>query len=190
MTEKPPYRLKSRKLACENSQFKVFYDHVEGKNGFEIQDYITVVPKRRHPGDITGVAILPVVEGKIALLKIYRHIVEDWSWEIPRGFVEPGEDKTQSATRELEEETCLLCEENSMYSLGYMSPDAGILRARVNIFSAEKCYFNKAFTPNELGHTKLCMFSFSEVLRMADTSEIQDPYTLTAIYRYNRTQNK
>ena len=93
MTEKPPYRLKSRKLACENSQFKVFYDHVEGKNGFEIQDYITVVPKRRHPGDITGVAILPVVEEKIALLKIYRHIVEDWSWKYQGVLLNPAKIK-------------------------------------------------------------------------------------------------
>jgi hypothetical protein len=84
------------------------------------------------------VTIPPVVEEKIALLKIYRHIVE----------------------------------ENSMYSLGHMSPDAGILRARVNIFSTEKCYFHKTFPPNELGQTKLFMFSFSEILRMADTSEI------------------
>ena len=123
-------------------------------------------------------------------LKIYGHIIEDWSWEIPRGFVELDEGKMQSVARELEEETCLLCEENSMHSLGYMSPDAGILRARVNIFSAEKCYFKKTFTPNELGHAELRMFSFSEILRMADASEIQDPYTLTAVYRFNRKQNR
>ena len=189
MIDKLPYQLKSRKLACENSQFEVFYDHVKGKE-FEVQDYITVAPKRRHSDNITGVAILPVVERKIALLKIYRHIFEDWSWEIPRGFVEPGEDKKQSVARELEEETCLLCKENSMHSLGYLAPDAGILRCRINIFSAENCHFSKPFTPNELGHTELRMFSFSEILRMADTSEIQDPYTLTAIYRYDRIQNK
>ena len=189
MIEKLPYNLKNRVLACENSQFEVFYDHIKGESGFEVKDYITVIPKRRHSDDITGVAILPVIEGRIALLKIYRHILDDWSWEIPRGFVEPGEDQIQSAARELEEETCLICEKKSIHSLGYISPDAGIFRARVHIFTAKKCHFSKSFAPNEIGHTELCMFSFSEALKMADESKIQDPYTLTAIYRYNRIQN-
>jgi 8-oxo-dGTP pyrophosphatase MutT (NUDIX family) len=189
MSEKPPYDLKSRNLACENSQFEVFYDHIESENGFVVEDYITIIPKRRLLNDITGVAILPIVNNKIALLKVYRHIIEDWSWEIPRGFIELGENKKQSAIRELEEETSLLCESDAIHSLGYLSPDAGILKARVHIFSAEECYFKKPFTPNEIGHSELRMFSFSEALSMADTSKIQDPYTLTGIYRYLRKKN-
>ena len=88
MTEEFPYHLKKRKLACQNSQFEVFYDHIESENGFIVEDYITIIPKRKLLNDITGVAILPIVDSKIALLKVYRHIIEDWSWEIPRGFIE------------------------------------------------------------------------------------------------------
>ena len=188
MKEELPYQLINRKQACENSQFKVFYDHIEGKNGFKVEDYITVIPKRQLSEDIeiTGAAILPIVDGKVALLKIYRHIIDQWSWEIPRGFVEPGEKELQSVARELEEETSLFCESGAMHSLGYISPDAGILRARIHIYSAEECHFRKPYEPNEIGHTELRLFSIPEVLQMADTSEIQDPYTLTGIYRYIR----
>jgi ADP-ribose pyrophosphatase len=186
MKKEPPYQLKNRKLACENSQFEVFYDHVESESGFKVEDYITIIPKKRSSGDITGVAILPIVNGKIAMLKIYRHIIGDWSWEIPRGFVELGENAPQSAIRELEEETGLLCEINALHSLGCISPDAGILRAKAQIFSAEECRVLKPYTPNEVGHSELRLFSLSEALRMASASEIQDPHTLIGIYRYIR----
>ena len=41
------------------------------------------------------------------LLLIWRHrfIVDRWDWEVPGGYVDPGEDGVAAAVREVEEET-------------------------------------------------------------------------------------
>ena len=57
----------------------------------------------RHPG---AAAIVPVMaDGKILLLKQYRHAVGGFIWEIPAGTLDPGEDADACAARELTEET-------------------------------------------------------------------------------------
>lgn len=56
-----------------------------------------------HPG---AVAIIPVTkEGKIVMVEQYRKALERSIVEIPAGKIEPGEDLSNCARRELEEET-------------------------------------------------------------------------------------
>ena len=50
---------------------------------------------------MTGTAILPVVGDEFLLINIYRHAIGGFSWEIPGGFLEEGEDLSKSALREL-----------------------------------------------------------------------------------------
>lgn len=58
-----------------------------------------------HPG---AVGVLPVLDdGRIVLVRQYRHAVADWLCEIPAGRLERGEDPQRGAARELEEETGL-----------------------------------------------------------------------------------
>lgn len=57
----------------------------------------------RHPG---SVAILPVAaDGRILLIRQFRHAVGRWIYEIPAGTSEPGEPLLSCAKRELAEET-------------------------------------------------------------------------------------
>jgi ADP-ribose pyrophosphatase len=178
------YILHNRRLVCENSQFDVFFDHVEDSDGSKVTDYLVLVPRRKAANLITGVAILPIVDGRYALLRIYRHAIDDYSWEIPRGFVEPGEENIESVIRELGEETGLKCEKNHIRSLGYLTPDAGILAARIHLFVATQCQWRAPFIVNEMGHRELKLFNASEMVQMAKESVVQDPYTLITYYRY------
>ncbi|MFV0343274.1 MAG: NUDIX hydrolase [Anaerocolumna sp.] len=50
-------------------------------------------------------AIVPVLDGKIIMVKQYRNAVEQYTLEIPAGGLNPGEDMRTCAARELEEET-------------------------------------------------------------------------------------
>lgn len=178
------YILRNRKLACQNSQFEVFLDHIEDSGGCVVTDYLVLAPIRKTANLITGVAILPVVDSKYALLRIYRHAIQDYSWEIPRGFVEANEKNIDSVSRELEEETGLKCEKDDIRSLGYLTPDAGILSARIHLFVATKCQLKTPFISNEMGHLELKLFDAYEMAYMAKESVIQDPSTLTAYFRY------
>lgn len=56
-----------------------------------------------HPGAVAVAALDD--EGRLLLVRQYRHACGDWMLEVPAGRIERGEDRLQAAMRELEEET-------------------------------------------------------------------------------------
>src|SRR5436190_22902560 len=115
-------RLRRRKLVCENKVFRVFFDHIEAASGLSVPDYLVLAPKIRSRGGITGVAILPVEGKTVGLIRIYRHAIQAFSWEIPRGFMDPRENSRAAAARELVEEMGLECPPSRMKPLGCLDP--------------------------------------------------------------------
>lgn len=51
-----------------------------------------------------GVAILPLLGDRVVLTRQFRHALQNWSLEIPRGGVEVGKSPAESARAEVEEE--------------------------------------------------------------------------------------
>ncbi|OIQ73020.1 ADP-ribose pyrophosphatase [mine drainage metagenome] len=177
-----------RRLACENTKFFVYFDHVIDKTGDEVRDYLVVAPKNTGRNLVTGVAILPIVNGQVGLIRIYRPAIRDYSWEIPHGFVDEGESDHSSALRELLEETGLTVESRSFSSMGYITPDTGVLAARVHLFLAESGHATQKIQP-ELGLREFRFFPFVEFEEMIKCSEIQDTFTLAAWCKYQLFQN-
>lgn len=173
-----------RHLACSNSRFDVYLDDVETADGHAVHDHLVVVPRVCAENLVTGVGILPIQGGNFGLLRIYRHAIEDFGWEIPRGFIDAGEDDTESARRELLEESGLECNASHFRSLGFITPEPGILSARIHLFAATNCVPARDFRIEEFGHREFCMFELRELETMIATSAIQDPCTLIACYRY------
>ena len=174
-----PIEVIGRRLACENTKFFVYFDHVVDKSGSEVQDYLVVAPKNAEENLVTSVAILPVLGEQIGLIRICRPAIRDYSWEIPHGFIDEGEIDNSSALRELLEETGLAVESDDFSSLGYITPDAGVLAATVHVFLAEACFASKRIQP-ELGLRDFRFFSFTEFGEMIERSEVQDTFTLAA----------
>jgi len=56
-----------------------------------------------HPGAVAVAALDD--DGKLLLVRQYRHACGDWMLEVPAGRIERGEDRLAAAMRELEEET-------------------------------------------------------------------------------------
>jgi ADP-ribose diphosphatase len=181
---------KARTLACENSQFHIFFDELTLQGRTTVSDYLVVAPKRVAADLVTGVAILPVFEGKIGLLRIYRHPIGRYSWEIPRGFIDQQEVSASAASRELKEETGLDCKPEAIRSLGFITPDAGILAARVQLFAATQCEKERDFAPAEIGHRELRFFNMEQIKKMILSSEAQDPSTIVAFFLYSRFENQ
>lgn len=188
--EKDAYRLRQRRLACENIRFEIFLDDVENPNGEIVQNYLVVAPKIRTGDLITGVSVLPVMDGKLGLLRIYRHAIQRQLWEVPRGFVDPGESERNSAIRELEEETGLSCADADLESLGVFAPEPGILAARVHLFVARRCQALRPFGGEEFGHREFRWFEPAQVTDLHEAGEIEDPSTLIACLQYMNKADK
>lgn len=72
--------------------------------------------------------------GTIPIVRQFRPAVEQYTWELPGGLVDPGEAPEISAKREILEETGMRVE--SMHPLGEFFPDTGRLENRMHSFYA------------------------------------------------------
>ena len=176
--------LRDRRMLAENQVFRIYFDHVVDSNGIEVPNYLVVAPKYQSANLVTGVSVLPLMEGKVGLLYLYRHAIGAMTWEVPRGFIDEGETDLQSARRELKEEAGLDVSIGNIHSLGFVTPEASLLAARIHLYLAEGCARIDSFRPRELGHQEMRWFEFDEAIAMAEDGEIQDPSTLIALYRY------
>jgi len=181
--EDVPIVVVDRRTVCENTKFLVHFDHVIDKAGHEVRDYLVVSPKSAGRNFVAGVAILPISNGQVGLVRIFRPAIRAYSWEIPQGFLDDGEPEEFSAMRELLEETGLAGNATCFSSMGYITPDAGVLAARVHIFLALECDATHEIQ-GELGLGNFKFFTFKEFEEMVKRSEIQDASTLAAWSKY------
>jgi 8-oxo-dGTP pyrophosphatase MutT (NUDIX family) len=87
-----------------------------------------------HPGAVAVAAIDD--EGRVVLLRQYRHPVGGYLWELPAGLRdEDGEPPLETAKRELAEEVLLAAERWSLLTSHYGSP--GFCDELVHVYLAE-----------------------------------------------------
>ncbi len=178
------YVVERRTRVCHNTVFDIYFDRIAIGDGQRIEQYLVVAPKARNRGGVTGVAILPVVNGRFGLLRLYRHAVASEVWEVPRGFIDAGEATATAALRELEEETGLRCRRAALISLGKIFPEAGILSAQVALFAAEVAAQEIPTLGEEFGHREFRLVTGKEFERMISNGRIQDPTTLVTYFKY------
>lgn len=183
------HRLVSRRVALSNSRFDILFDHVEGPYG-SVPDYLMVRPKVQAADMVTGVCVLPVVDGRIGLMRVSRPHFPEPLWVAPSGFLEPGEPVETSARRELEEETGLTCDDADLRPLGLLLLDPGVLEARVALFVATRTRAlpGAAGTAGDAGHElgagRLVLFAPEAVEELALTSPSMDGGTVAACLRW------
>jgi ADP-ribose pyrophosphatase len=175
--------LKQRRSVFANSRFTVYSDHIAGGD-LEVEDFMVVVPHVRRDDLLTGVAVVPVHNGSILLLKNYRHPVAQPVWELPRGFMDQGENPAEAVVRELTEESGLICRSEGLIALGTFFPDPGVIRARVALFAAIECSDGGSRMDDEIGIHGRTWHPEEQVRRMLRDGSIEDGATCVALYRY------
>lgn len=178
-----PITLLARKEVFRNAVFTGYADHIRDAAGREVADYLTVAPHHRTVDGVTGIAVLPVLDGRFGLIRVYRHSIEAHGWEVPRGFVDEAETPAAAARRELAEETGLDATA-PLRELGALAPEPGVLAARVRLFAAEQCARRETAPSDELGHGELRFFTRRELMELISSGEVMDPCTLVCCYKY------
>lgn len=174
--------IKLRRLVAENTKFNLYFEHiVDHMSGEDVPNFLVVEPKARSDKMVTGVAILPIYNEQVGLVRIYRPPLRSWCYEIPHGFIEPGESDEMAACRELLEETGMHAQR--VVDLGYIAPDAGIIAGKVHLYLVNPAGLLSAQTL-EVGLREFCWVPQAKFESMLADSSIQDSFTLSAWCRY------
>ncbi len=136
-----------------------------------------------HPG---GVAVLPLVDGDVILVRQFRVAIDAWVLEIPAGKLDPDDhDPEAAARRELREEIGAIDAE--LFDLGstYVSP--GYTSERIHLFAAEGILFGER-TPHGLEEesAEIVRVPWEEALNMLDRGQIADAKTQIALALWAR----
>ncbi|HEX4132856.1 MAG TPA: NUDIX hydrolase [Pirellulales bacterium] len=115
---------------------------------------------------------------RLVLVRQFRPAVEQFTWELPAGTVEPGESPELTARRELEEETGYRAGELRL--LGTVRPDTGRLANRLWCFWATSLEPPRVdYRPESGIEVQLC--SRTELLRMIGSGEFDHALHLAAL---------
>jgi ADP-ribose pyrophosphatase len=132
----------------------------------------------RHPGGAAVVAVDD--EGRVCLLRQYRHVVGDWLWEVPAGKLDGDESPRAAAERELAEEAGRAA--RSWASLGSMVSSPGVFTERVHLFLATG--LTHAVAAPEHGELyEVHWVAREQAVAMALEGTIEDAKTVIALWR-------
>ncbi len=130
----------------------------------------------RHHG---AAAMVPFLnDGKVVLIKQYRHAVGKFLWEIPAGTLEPDEEPIECAGRELVEETGY--EAARLDKLTEILPAPGYTNEHIHIFLATGLTLvGQKLEDDEV--LALQPTEFDMALEMIQQGEIQDAKTIIGL---------
>jgi ADP-ribose pyrophosphatase len=169
--------LEEKKISSEKvydgKLLQVYVDEVKLPDGSRsTRDWI------KHPG---ASAVVPVFQdGSVMLLKQFRYPPKLIFNEVPAGKLDPGDSPEETARRELQEESGLIC--NHLELAGSFYPAIGYADEIIYIYVAwgltqkEKNSDEDEFLLNH-------RIPFSEALMMIASGEISDGKTICALFK-------
>lgn len=86
-------------MVDDNPHVRLSVASVELPDGTEFDQYVLRMPRA------AMTVVLDEAAERVLLIWRHRFIIDRWVWELPGGYVDPGEDGLAAAAREVEEET-------------------------------------------------------------------------------------
>jgi ADP-ribose pyrophosphatase len=134
-----------------------------------------------HPG---SVVVLPVLDdGRIVLIRQYRHAAGQYLWELVAGHKEPKQTAVEGARRELLEETGYTAQR--VRKLFEIFPSPGLLGERMDIFLAEGLTKGKARPEDDEKITQKIV-TLGEAEKWIRSGKIRDSKSISGILYYAR----
>jgi ADP-ribose pyrophosphatase len=134
-----------------------------------------------HPG---SVVVLPIFQdGRVLLIRQYRHTVGEFLWELVAGRKEPGESPAVAARRELREETGYTA--RRLRRLLHIIPTPGFVNERMWIFAADELAEGAA-QPEEDEKITPRKFTLKQVDAMIRSGRLRDAKSIAGLLYYMR----
>ncbi len=150
-------------------------DRCEVAPGKIIESYYVM----EEPEWVHTVALDP--ERRVLLVRQYRHAIESFSWELPGGAADAGEDLLHTAQRELLEETG--ARGDSWRHVGGFITNPGRHNNRVQGFLVENVHVAQPPQLDENEVLESAWFSVEEVLALIRTGEFSTAMHVAIFYR-------
>jgi ADP-ribose pyrophosphatase len=167
-----------RRIVYRGKKIQVALETEPGPDGLPVQRDIIL-----HPG---AVAILPLVDAAhVCLLRNRRPNVGETLIEIPAGTLEPGEDPTAAAPRELAEETGYRA--GRWRKLAEFFPSPGVLGECTHLFAAQELVPGE-MRPERDEDLEPFVIEWNQVLQWALDGTIRDAKTLVAILLWEKVR--
>jgi len=128
------------------------------------------------------VGVVAINDGKLLLIRQYRFLVNDLSWEIPGGKVEPDESPESAAARECLEETGVSC--RHLRKLVAYYPGLDNVENRTTLVYTEDVQKPKNFVKNAAEVEEVAWVPLQECLDMVFSEKILDALTVVGVLSY------
>ena len=169
-------KLLKSKVLYQGKVFRLQRDTVIEPGGVRADRDIIV-----HPG---SVVVLPIFEdGRVLLIRQYRHSVGEFLWELVAGRKEPDETPAAAARRELIEETGYRAKR--LHRMMRVIPTPGFVNEWMWIFAAEGLRKGEA-RPEEDEKITARLFTLRQAESMIEKGTLHDAKSICGLLFYMR----
>jgi ADP-ribose pyrophosphatase len=134
-----------------------------------------------HPGSVVVLPVRP--DGKIVLVRQYRHATGQYLWELVAGRMEKGENPKEGAARELVEETGYRAKKLTVFLDIFPTP--GFLEERMYLLLAEGLTAGEA-EPEEDEKLIVEAYSRKQLEEMIRSGKMRDAKSIAGLLFYFR----
>jgi ADP-ribose pyrophosphatase len=164
-------KILQRETLYQGRVFSLRRDTVVEPGGVQVERDIVV-----HPG---SVVVLPIFDdGRVLLIRQYRHSVGEFLWELVAGRKEPGETPLAAVKRELAEETGYTAKRYR--KLMRVAPTPGFVTEWMWIFAAEGLTLGTA-RPEEDEKITPRIFTLPQALKMIGRGTLRDAKSICGV---------
>jgi ADP-ribose pyrophosphatase len=167
-------KVTSSETLFQGKVFALKRDHIFEPGGIEAMREVIV-----HPGSVVVLPVFP--DGRILLIRQYRHAARQHMWELVAGHREEHETFLEAAPRELQEETGYTA--RSFKRLLDIYPSPGLLSEKMEIYLAEGLTKGKS-RPEADEKITARTFTLAEVENWISNGKIVDSKTVSGVLYY------